>query len=450
MIVEKLVSLLSDPNSNGILEFVLGFLFMLFTYHFLLYLQHRNRVYLYYTLYVGLILAGSLQFAQFGFVNELIDPIRDALIPFDVFFRWLYNSVYFLFTFNFIELAKYSKKWDRIMKYPIYALLVLGVIVQIISLVTGDNSYIHESFFLFFIPLIVIHSIIGYYVLFTIKTPLRVYIIVGSLFLFVSSVAGALIYYLEWLPKDNHLRDSIFYIGVIVENIFFSLGIGHKQRYLIIEKNRVILEEKERGLKAIIDAQERERSSIARDLHDGVVQQIGAISLMLTQAISTLPEKQGRQIVKAKELAETAAIETRLISHQMMSKALTDVGLVPAMEDVIEFVKGHDIDVVLDSYNLSNRYPDSLEIVVYRVFQELSNNIIKHAKANSVSVQLLENDKTLILIVEDNGVGMSEGMGKGIGLYNIDSRLTTVHGKVEFSRGHSGGTVATVVIPLVT
>lgn len=449
MILEKIIALLSDPNSNGILEFVLGFLFMLFSYHLLIYWQNRNRIYLFYTLYVGLILLGSLQFARYGFFNDLIDPIRHLLTPFDAFLRWMYNCVYFLFAFSFIELSKYSRKWDRIMKYPVYILLLIGAVIQVISLVTGNNDYIHESFFLFFIPLIVIHSFIGYYVLFTVKTPLRIYIIIGSLFLFVSSILGALIYYLEWLPKDNHLRDSIFYIGVIVENIFFSLGIGHKQRYLVEEQNKVILAEKEKRLKAIIDTQEKERSRIASDLHDGVVQQIGAINIMLTQAISTLPKAQAQPILRAKEMAETAAIETRLISHQMMSKSLAEVGLVPAMEDVIDFIERHDLEVSFDSFQLSDRYNGRIELVVYRVFQELSNNIIKHAQADRVQVQLFENAGNLILLVEDDGKGMTEEPTQGIGLYNIVSRLSTVNGKVDYSRGQSGGTVATVVIPVV-
>lgn len=421
---------------------------MLFTYHFLVYLQNRNKVYGYYSLYVGLILIGSLQYVEFGFFKALTTPIQSYFILFEAFFRWMYNCVYFLFAFGFIELSKYSKKWDKIIKYPVYVLLAVGIVIQIISLWIGDHVIMSNAFSRFFIPLIFIHSIIGYYVLFYLKTPLRIYIIVGSLFLFVTSMTGAILYYMEILPKDNHLRDSIFYLGVVVENIFFALGIGYKQNYIRKEKNKQILNEKAKGLKAILETQEKERSQIAKDLHDSVVQKIGAINIILNNVPRNLDQEANIEINKAKKMAVQAAEDTRQISHQMMPKVLDLAGLIPALDDVIDFIKKHKIKVNLDSFNLKKRYPRNVEITMYRIFQELTNNIIKHSEATEVSVQLYEQNAVLFLLVEDNGIGISDDKTKGIGLYNIDSRLSIVHGKINYNKSPKGGTVSTIQIPL--
>jgi signal transduction histidine kinase len=105
-----------------------------------------------------------------------------------------------------------------------------------------------------------------------------------------------------------------------------------------------------------------------------------------------------------------------------MPKVLTLFGLQPAIKDVIEFVERHDIKVEFESFKLLDRYAKEIELVTYRVFQELTNNIIKHANATEVSVQLYQNGDSLILLVEDNGTGIPNKSKKGFGLYNIDSR----------------------------
>jgi len=276
---DKILVALQNPNSNGILTFVLGFLFMIIVYNVTLYYQHRNRTYLYYTLYIFLIILSSLYYVESDFFSLILEPIKPILFDFVAFNRWMYNSLYFLFAFSFVNLKSYSKTWFKIIIYPIYVLLIVAVIIQVASLLMGDTKFISNIFSRFFIPYIFLHSLIGYYVLFKIEAKFKYYIIVGSFVLLVTSLTGAAIYYLDLLPKDNYLRDSIFYFGVIVENVLFSLALAHQQKYILEGKNRIILEDKEERLKMVIEAQEKERGRIAQDLHDGVLQQIGGVIL---------------------------------------------------------------------------------------------------------------------------------------------------------------------------
>jgi signal transduction histidine kinase len=88
-------------------------------------------------------------------------------------------------------------------------------------------------------------------------------------------------------------------------------------------------------------------------------------------------------------------------------------------------------------------------VTIYRIVQELINNIIKHSNAKMVQIQLFKNAGKIILLVEDNGTGFSNGSNtSGHGLLNIKSRLNTIHGEVDYSPSPGSGTVATIRIPL--
>lgn len=259
---------------------------------------------------------------------------------------------------------------------------------------------------------------------------------------------------LEIVNKKSALKSQRIQIGFLVASIIFVLLIGgviymmnrNKQKILLY---KAVTIERENGFKAVITATEEERKRIAKDLHDGVVQQIAAVKLTLSNVASKLPKKQADEVMKAKVMAEAAAEETRSISHRMMPKVLMEVGLVPAMEEVTNnLLTVNSVIVDFQHHGLKERYENRIEIAVYRIFQELVNNVIKHSSAEQVDIQLMESGSKLILIVEDDGVGMKNEKNDGIGLSNIKSRLTTIDGKVDYTSGVKSGTVATIVIPL--
>ncbi|GAB5532405.1 MAG: hypothetical protein Roseis3KO_41820 [Roseivirga sp.] len=246
--------------------------------------------------------------------------------------------------------------------------------------------------------------------------------------------------------RDQQRLIIIISVGLLLCMVFYYLYF-RKQKELTYEKALAI--EKSNGFNAVMTATEEERKRIAKDLHDGVVQQMGAVQLALARVIPDLPDDQAKEINDIKEMTAAAASETRELSHQMMPKVLIEMGLLPAMKEVIErTLVLQNIKVDFEDFGLQDRYPNSIEIAIYRIFQELVNNIVKHARATEVNVQLIQNGARLILIVEDNGQGMGAITDSGIGLQNIQSRLSTIDGKVDYSSGPASGTVATIVIPL--
>jgi signal transduction histidine kinase len=224
---------------------------------------------------------------------------------------------------------------------------------------------------------------------------------------------------------------------------FFVLQ-RNKQREAAKRDTAIILE-RERGLRAIILATEEERKRIAKDLHDGIVQTLTGLNFRLQR-----PQQHDQ--AQSQQLLNAAIAEIRDISHRMMPRALAELGLMPAMSDMLEKSLGAaGIHFTLDQRGMEGqRFDEALEIGLYRIAQELVNNILKHAKATEVGVQVMRSSTHILLMVEDNGVGMASSKTEksGIGLTNIRSRVSTLNGEVSFEPGPRNGTVVMVRVPV--
>jgi signal transduction histidine kinase len=220
-----------------------------------------------------------------------------------------------------------------------------------------------------------------------------------------------------------------------------------------LEKNQAIIREREKGIQAVFDATEEERQRIAKDLHDGVGQQMSGLKLAwqnLTISSKNLSEEEKNKLHELSKILDTTAADVRDISHRMMPKVLEAFGLVPAIDEMLEkSFSLSEIKYEFEHYNFDQRLPKKTELALFRICQELINNIIKHANANFVSIQLFKNQNQLILIVEDNGKGIkNDARQEGHGLLNIKSRLNTINGQVNYEGSQGAGTTATIRILL--
>lgn len=219
-------------------------------------------------------------------------------------------------------------------------------------------------------------------------------------------------------------------------------------------KDKAIIEERDRGIEAVFTATEEERRRIAKDLHDGVGQQLSGLRLSfegLSIDIKNALPNDAERIIKLNEVLDEACNEVRNISHRMMPKSLSETGLLPAIDDMLRKSIGlSGIAYRLEHFKVEDeRFHERIELGLFRVCQELVNNILKHSGATEVVVQLFKSKTNLVLIVEDNGKGFSPQSQKdGIGLTNITSRINTVDGEVTWQPGPQQGTVATVRVPI--
>jgi signal transduction histidine kinase/tetratricopeptide (TPR) repeat protein len=237
---------------------------------------------------------------------------------------------------------------------------------------------------------------------------------------------------------------------VIVSSFFIWRIYRNKKEN---EKNKALLNERELGLQAVFDATEEERQRIARDLHDGIGQQMSGLKLAwenLTISANHLREDEKNKLKELSKILDATASEVREISHRMMPKVLSEIGLAAALQDMLEKSFGMgNIQYVFEQYNFNDRLPQKIEITLFRIAQELANNVIKHAKASSVNVQLFKNNNHVVLIFEDNGVGIqSNEQNSGHGFLNIQSRLSAIHGSFNLAPSFEKGSVATIRIQL--
>jgi two-component system, NarL family, sensor kinase len=242
--------------------------------------------------------------------------------------------------------------------------------------------------------------------------------------------------------------------GFFLASVFFGLFIyQRKSRIVQAEKDRAIIAEREKGLQAVFDATEEERQRIAKDLHDGIGQQMSGLKMAwqnLSTSIPGIGEKETAKIGELTKILDSTASEVRDLSHQMMPKVLEEFGLVLAIEGMLEkSLKLTSLTYNFEHYNIEGRLKRNIELSLFRITQELLNNVIKHSGATHVAVQLFKNKNQLILIVEDDGKGFeSERKKEGHGLMNIQSRLRTIHGQVNYEASSNAGTTVTIRVDL--
>lgn len=244
---------------------------------------------------------------------------------------------------------------------------------------------------------------------------------------------------------------SLLILGAMI--IYYLFNRNKNRQHELF--NRRLLKQKEEHLKAIVETQENEQKRIAKDLHDGIGQSLSGIRLAMENLSLKMSQKlpeESTQIISLTNTIDIACKEVRAISHQMMPRILQEDGLIPALEDMLEkSFQFSTVNYEFEHFGIDKRFRENVEVSLYRIAQELINNIIKHSGANLVHVQLFKRNKMLILLIEDNGSGFQfdTQKSKGIGLMNITSRVETVHGEFNLEPSPKSGTLATIRIPIV-
>ncbi|HEX8515598.1 MAG TPA: sensor histidine kinase [Bacteroidia bacterium] len=224
-----------------------------------------------------------------------------------------------------------------------------------------------------------------------------------------------------------------------------------KQRAIL---DAELLKQQELRSKAIIEAEEKERMRIARDLHDGIGQSLSAAKLNLSSLENKLKleEIESQSALRnAIDLVDESVKEVRAVSHSMMPNALLKQGLVAAVREFINRLSAIDnLKIDLEITGLSERLEASTETVLFRVLQEIVSNIVKHANANHITIQIMKYESELTIMIEDNGVGFDTSKMhefNGIGLKNITSRIEFLNGTVNFDSNPGKGTTVIIEIP---
>jgi two-component system NarL family sensor kinase len=240
--------------------------------------------------------------------------------------------------------------------------------------------------------------------------------------------------------------------------ILTAIGVLYYHFYRLKQQTLVqadIIRQQELATKRIIAAEENERRRIAADLQDGVGQLLSTTRMNLDTLLERLMisnADNSELATKTMSMIDEGCKEVRAIAHQMMPGVLLKTGLVAALRDFVNKLESPKLRIVLETSGWDNRINNNIEIVLYRIIQETVNNVIKHAAASQLDIQLTIEDDEVSVTIEDNGKGFNStnyDKLEGIGLKNIITRVEYLKGTVDISSLPGKGTLVAILIPLI-
>jgi signal transduction histidine kinase len=211
-------------------------------------------------------------------------------------------------------------------------------------------------------------------------------------------------------------------------------------------------EKKLLAVSSMMEGQEAERIRIAKDLHDGLGGLLSSVKTHFNAIQSQIQALESINIYdKVNGLIDIASAEVRRISHNMAPHALQINGLKDAIQDLCEQVKMPSLEVHFEWLGKSNRLPENMEIMLFRIVQELLHNAIKYAQAKNILVQINRFDQIVNLIVEDDGIGFNykESLEKGgLGLKSVQSRVDYLNANMDLSTELGKGTSYSIQVTI--
>ena len=200
-------------------------------------------------------------------------------------------------------------------------------------------------------------------------------------------------------------------------------------------------------LKATLDAQEKQREEIGKELHDNINQVLATVKLFLS-LVRTQDQAKADIIAKSKESVNYCIEEIRRLSHSLTPPSLKEISLKESIDGLIKripFINGEQVKLKIAGLD-ENILSEGLKVTIYRIIQEQLNNILKYASANVINIRLTQNYYNLSLLIEDDGQGFDVNAKRnGIGLANIRSRAELYNGQVIIESTPGNGCTVLVI-----
>jgi PAS domain S-box-containing protein len=239
--------------------------------------------------------------------------------------------------------------------------------------------------------------------------------------------------------NEHQVRTSEKNITIPVEIKLLPFQIDPEVMYIAHLKNMTDARENEiKIMNAVISSEEEERLRIARDLHDSVGPYLSAARLYIQSMEFSDMDPRSAQIKKElSELMNLSISSIREISGNLGSHVLRSLGLRAALNSYIE--KINPDGVINFELTIPDHYPfvENVEMALYRVLAELIINSVKYGSANNISIALSDSSRKVTLKYRENGVGfnLQEALGKqkGMGLYNVHSRIQALGGNIDYN-----------------
>lgn len=238
---------------------------------------------------------------------------------------------------------------------------------------------------------------------------------------------------------------AVLLLGFLIYRNYRQKQLLQQQKITDLEKDRQLM-----AVDAMLKGQEEERGRLAKDLHDGLGGMLSGVKYSLNNMKDNLIVTPDNMAVfeRSLDMIDASIKELRRVAHNMMPEMLSKFGLDEALKEYCNSVTATKLlTVKYQSFGMHGRIDSSAEVIIYRIVQELLNNVLKHAAANEVLVQMIREENRLNILVEDNGKGFDTSMletNKGAGWTNIRSRVDYLKGRLDIHSEINRGTSVSV------
>jgi two-component system sensor histidine kinase UhpB len=207
--------------------------------------------------------------------------------------------------------------------------------------------------------------------------------------------------------------------------------------------------ERRRASSAALTAQERERTRVARDLHDEVNQSLTGLLLRLEATREKAPPELAAELAEIRAVANQAMQELLDLARQLRPTALDDLGLAPALAGNVRELSRQGVDAEFEAEGALGALPEDVQLVIYRVAQEALNNAGRHSEAEHVHVTVRREPGRAELTVRDDGRGFTfDETGRGLGIGGMRERALLVGGEFQIESRPGIGTRVRLIVPI--
>jgi len=249
---------------------------------------------------------------------------------------------------------------------------------------------------------------------------------------------------LELKQKNTWLIfGGILFLTSLISAFFIYKNYQHKQERKL---QKEIFRQKEVETKALFEGEQNERIRIARDLHDSVGQMLSLVKMNLSS------QEQTSENENIQNLVDNTISEVRNISHNLIPEEL-NFGIFPALENLADKINSSSttkMEIDIPEKIKALKFQKQNELSIYRIVQEVVNNMIKHADASSINLSIKKLENSIIINIKDNGKGLdnsSISQSSGIGWKNINARVHMMDGKIKIESEKLAGTQIEITLP---
>lgn len=402
----------------------------------------KQRLYLIYALYIL-----SLGLYLFSFLGLFFQYFIDDQLPynkyFHVFFAVCTTVCFVIFSQNILKAKTYAPK----IKKTLDILLIIVIITRFSDFILPDNMYLEIKPFVmrlwYFSFFVIITGLVGlivksYYYQKRITlfyTLAFSFISIATIITIISVTTGALSGVFYGLP--------VLLYASFIEIIFLTFAIVLKVKGIYDDRNylsRKLVHEQRSSLNSFIKGENNERKRISKELHDNIGSKLSYLKRFISDTFND---------VDATNAIDELCVDVRNLSHEISPSDLNLVGFKMAVSELAQNISNKtSLQVSFNSYQFPATLSEVISLNLYRVVQESLNNIIKHAEAKHVDIQLIGHDNHFTISVEDDGKGFNYSEKEGIGIKNMNSRILDLKGTFSIDSQINKGTSILINIPI--